>query len=197
SRVITVDASDYYVYMPAILNQATNQVGLADELFTDGQLIPNNNPNVALSASTIEFVDVTDEIVLVPNTAVDILTPAEQLIWYINDARRQAGLNEVQLTSQLSTAAKQHTNDMATNAFTSHTGSDGSPPYERIARVGYRAGGYAGETTAWGFRTGREAVEFWLESPPHRAILLNPLATNVGVAQTTNYNAPSVWYWTA
>lgn len=198
SRTINVEADAHYIYMPAIISGGSNgQLAIEEELFTDGQLVPNNNPSVAVSPSTIEFVDITGEIVLMPNEAVDILTPAEQLIWYINDARRQAGLNEVALDNTLSTAAKQHTNDMAGNAFTSHTGSDGSAPYERLARVGYRAGGYAGETTAWGFRTGREAVDFWLGSPPHRAILLNPLATNVGVAQTTNYNAPSVWYWTA
>ncbi len=197
SRLINVEADAHYIYMPAIISDGGSQLALDEGLFTDGQLIPQNNPSVALSPSTIDFIEVTTEIVLEPNTAVDILTPGEQLIWYINEARRQAGLNEVVLTNLLSQAAKQHTNDMATNAFTSHTGSDGSPPYERLARVGYREGGYAGETTAWGFRTGREAVEFWLESPPHRAILLNPLATNVGVAQTTNYNAPSVWYWTA
>lgn len=197
SRLINVEADAYYIYLPAIMSDGGSQLALSEELFTNGQLIPQNNPSVALSPSTIDFIEVTAEIVLGENTAVDSLTPAEQLIWYINDARRQAGLNEVALTNLLSRAAKQHTDDMANNAFTGHTGSDGSPPYERLARVGYREGGYAGETTAWGFRTGREAVEFWLESPPHRAILLNPLATHVGVAQTTNYNAPSVWYWTA
>ena len=152
---------------------------------------------LAIDSQTIIFGDTSQPITLTENMALAELAPADQLLWYINEARRQAGLGEVQLIPSLSTAAKQHTNDMATQKFTGHTGSDGSPPYERLARVGFRAGGYAGETTAWGFRYAYEAVQFWLDSPPHRAILLNPLANQVGVAQTTNYNAPNVWYWTA
>jgi hypothetical protein len=42
-----------------------------------------------------------------------------------------------------------------------------------------------------------EAVEFWLNSPPHRRILLNRNATEVGVGYTVSFNAPNVWYWTA
>jgi uncharacterized protein YkwD len=197
TRVVSVEAGQNYIYLPAILHDGQSQLSLAEELFTDGQLIPQNNPEVAISPSTIEFIEVDTPIVLEENPAVEILSPAEQLIWYINHARRQAGLNEVRLHPTLNNAAKQHSNDMANYGLNSHTGSDGSAPYERMARVGFRDGGYAGETTAWGFRTGREAVQFWLESPPHRAILLNPIATEVGVAQTTNYTAPNVWYWTA
>lgn len=192
---VTVNKGDTFVYLPVVY--ADGQILPFDAAFLENQLIPTTGSGVVVTASTIQFVDNKKEIVLQALSDIDTLPPNQQLLWYINDARRQAGLNPVNLITELSTAAKQHTNDMAGKGFTSHTGSDGSPPYERVARVGYRNGGYAGETTAWGFRYGREAVQFWLESPPHRAILLNPIATDVGVAQTTNYNAPSVWYWTA
>ncbi len=192
TRFVRIDGGTYYIYIPSLINQlvATGEI-------TNTAIIEETVSEADLLAQTIELVENEAEIVLAENPAIDALSPPEQLLWYINEARRQADLNPVSLVNSLSTASKVHTDDMAGNMFTSHTGSDGSAPYERLARVGYREGGYAGETTAWGFRYGREAVDFWLNSPPHRAILLNPLADQVGVAQTTNYNAPSVWYWTA
>lgn len=190
-RAISIAPGMFYAHLPLVLSENDGAV------LTENSLIVNESGLSIASPSTIEFVDIDADIVLAINEEIDALSPNEQLLWYINEARRLADLEPVTINPLLNVAAKQHTNDMGSNGFTSHTGSDGSPPYERIARVGYREGGYAGETTAWGFRTGREAVQFWLESPPHRAILLNPLADHVGVAQTTNYNAPSVWYWTA
>lgn len=189
-RMITVTPGVMRHYLPLILSG-----GLLSS--DDAAVSDPSGTQLAISSQTIEFADITQPISLTENIEISALSAGEQLLWYINEARRQAGLGNVALMPTLSTAAKQHTDDMANAQYTGHTGSDGSPPYERLARTGYREGGYAGETTAWGFRTAREAVQFWLDSPPHRAILLNPIANHVGVAQTTNYNAPNVWYWTA
>jgi uncharacterized protein YkwD len=35
-------------------------------------------------------------------------------------------------------------------------------------------------------------VQYWLTSEGHRAIILNPLATEVGVGFAENYSAPSI-----
>ena len=62
---------------------------------------------------------------------------------------------------------------------------------------GPNASGYAGEATAWGFADPRQAVEFWVNSPGHRPIILNRYTSEVGLGYTVDYVAPSVWYWTA
>ena len=120
----------------------------------------------------------------------------ERLLWYINKARESVGLTPVQYVDSLSSAALRHTNDMAFNRFRAHTGSDGSRPSERQLAAGYEAA-YAGEATAWGFEYASDAVAFWLSSPGHRPIILNPEATDVGVAFTYDITAPSIYYWTA
>ena len=61
--------------------------------------------------------------------------------------------------------------------------------------MGY-AGSYAGEATAWGYDDPVPVVEFWVNSPGHRGIILNPEATEVGLGFAVNFNASSVWYWT-
>lgn len=124
------------------------------------------------------------------------LSPAEQLFFYINEARRQFDLPPLNSIIELSVAAQRHVDDMAANEYTAHIGFDGSFPAERLVWNGYR-GGYAGEATAWGFEHPNRAVEFWVNSPAHRRIILNQYATDVGVGFTTNFASPNVWYWTA
>lgn len=122
-------------------------------------------------------------------------SPVAQLLSYVNEARRQFDLPPLRESAQLSAAAQKHTQDMAVAAHTQHIGSDGSSPAERQLYFGYLQG-YSGEATAWGFDEPRQAVEFWVNSPGHRPIILNRYATEVGLGYTVDYSAPSVWYWT-
>ncbi|MFN2294887.1 MAG: PKD domain-containing protein [Candidatus Promineifilaceae bacterium] len=125
------------------------------------------------------------------------LTPAtDRLLAYINKTRREFELGELTASPILSTAAQNHAEDMATAKHNQHTGSDGSTPADRFLEFGYE-NGYAGEATAWGFADPRQAVEFWVNSPGHRPIILNRYATEVGLGYDVDYTAPSVWYWTA
>jgi hypothetical protein len=133
------------------------------------------------------------------------LTQEEKLLAYINQAREMNGLSPVTYNYEVSLAAQAHTVDMATNGFggipgtaefTPHTGSDGASPALRLQRTDY-PGGYGAEATAWGFQSAIEPVEFWLNNPPHRRIILNPYVDEVGVAYAINIDAPNIWYWTA
>jgi hypothetical protein len=85
---------------------------------------------------------------------------------------------------------------MAVGGHTSHIGTDGSTPAIRIAWAGY-TGGYGGEATAWGMQYPVEPVRFWLTSPGHRAIVLSPLVTEVGIGHLQDLASPNIWYWTA
>lgn len=123
------------------------------------------------------------------------MSMTDQLIVYVNEARRQFGLRPLVQTPTLTAAAQAHALDMAKFKYTGHVGSDGSAPIERFVQYQY-SGGYAGEATAWGFEHPYQAVEFWVNSPGHRKIILNENATDLGVGYTVDYRAPSVWYWT-
>jgi hypothetical protein len=124
------------------------------------------------------------------------LTPAEHLLWYINEARRLHDLPPLNYTYELTIAAQRHSDDMGLYGYTGHTGSDDTRPENRQAQAGY-TGFYAGEATYWGYDQVTAVVEFWVNSPPHRTMILNPQATDVGVGYTYNPNSPSVWYWVA
>lgn len=145
---------------------------------------------------TLPPVELDEPFVLESFPLAENSTPAEQLFFYINAARQHFGLSPLHYVAELGVAAQQHAADMAAYAYTGHTGMDGSTPAERLLFYGYRRA-YAGETTAWGFASPREAVEFWVNSPSHRRIILNQNATDVGVGFQADYNAPNLWYWTA
>ncbi len=111
----------------------------------------------------------------------------QRVIELTNDARRQAGCPALVHNDKLRLAAYLHSKDMSDNDYFSHTGLDGSSPWERIARQGYSGG--AAENIAWGYRTPEAVVEGWMNSSGHRGNILNCSLTEIGVG-FHNY------YWT-
>ncbi|MBE2221433.1 MAG: PKD domain-containing protein [Anaerolineae bacterium] len=200
---------DYYVSLTAVNDFGSTQIGRW--IYVEGGTGAITYLPVVMKASTseeagaaggdpfaivLEPVDLSEPFVLQPLPLPAGTSQAEALLIYINEARRQFNLSPVKYVYELSVAAQNHTADMAAYQFTSHAGSDGSFPAERLLWHRYQ-GAYAGEATAWGFEHAYQAVEFWVNSPDHRRIILNQWATDVGVAFTTDYKSPNVWYWTA
>jgi uncharacterized protein YkwD len=101
----------------------------------------------------------------------------------INAERQRQGLASYALQSQLQAAARVHSTDMACNSFVSHTGSDGSSVRDRVARQGY-SWSWIGENI---YATGntanapQQAFDWWMNSAPHRANLLSPNYTQIGL----------------
>ena len=85
----------------------------------------------------------------------------------------------------LTVAAQRHADDMLKNGVDGHIGSDGSSPQVRIKDAGYIRTGYTGEIVYWGtgsLATPSAALAAWMDSPPHRAILVNCAFTAGGFA---------------
>jgi uncharacterized protein YkwD len=92
---------------------------------------------------------------------------------------------------RLTVAAQRHANDMLTTGVGGHTGSDGSSPQARIADAAYPQAGYTGEIVYWGTgsaATPTAALDSWMKSPPHRAIILNCAFTAGGFATAWDGN---------
>ncbi|MBK8988944.1 MAG: PKD domain-containing protein [Chloroflexi bacterium] len=175
SRWLAVEPGIMAVYLPAIMTLDSEAIVPGASLDPLGVVL--------------EPVDLEAPFVMAPLDLPATTSPAEQLFVYINEARRQFDLPPLQYVYELTVAAQQHAEDMVAYRYTGHTGSDGSTPAERLLWHGYSRA-YAGEATAWGFEQAYQAVEFWVNSPGHRAIILNKYATEVGVAFTANFSAP-------
>lgn len=110
----------------------------------------------------------------------------------INQLRQACGaIND---DPRLTEAAQRHADDMLRNGVSGHIGSDGSSPQARIAQAGYR-GRSTGEIVFWGTgsaATPNEALDLWMQSPPHRAIILNCAFTAGGFATARDGNKMTV-----
>ena len=92
----------------------------------------------------------------------------------------------VNWNSQLETAAYEHTEDMYTNEYFDHVAPDGSNGGIRIQRAGYNWLAF-GENIAAGYRSEKEVVNGWLQSPGHCKNIMNKSFKEMGVARVSNY----------
>ncbi|MBX4191896.1 CAP domain-containing protein [Candidatus Parcubacteria bacterium] len=81
----------------------------------------------------------------------------------------------------LDLAALAKAKDMAAKGYFAHTGPDGKLPWAWLAEVGYRYQ-LAGENLAVRFTESNDVVEGWMNSPTHRANILKPEYTEIGIA---------------
>ena len=104
-----------------------------------------------------------------------------QLLSLTNDEREQHGLHPLKYSPELAYAAENKARDMINKDYWSHESPDGTTPWYWIESSGYKYS-YAGENLARGFTTVDGIMNAWLESPTHRANVLNNNYTEVGFA---------------
>ena len=115
----------------------------------------------------------------------------------LNAERRAKGLSDLVWNDDVAAVARMHSQNMASEKFFSHRGSDGSMVDDRADRVGLGAWRTIGENI--GYVRGYEdpaglVIQKWLESTAHRQNLLgaNWKESAVGVA----INADGTYYLT-
>ncbi len=118
----------------------------------------------------------------------------EQLINLINAERSSRGLATLSRSDLLMQVAEAHSQDMVDRNFFDHTNPDGLGPGERLTNAGYNWITW-GETIGGGYTTPEAMFNGWMNSDPHRAILLSTNYTEIGIG----YVAGGTYghYWTA
>jgi uncharacterized protein YkwD len=104
----------------------------------------------------------------------------------MNAHRVARGLPALVWDSRLAAVAEAHSRDMFRRHYFSHTWSDGSSTFERLADKGI-AYSAAGENIAWGQPTGSAVLRSWLGSRGHRKNIENRAYTRHGVAKVGPY----------
>jgi hypothetical protein len=110
------------------------------------------------------------------------------LLQETNEERIGTGLNGLTLNAQLNQAAQAKADDMAARDYWSHNTPDGNPPWVFFTNAGYSYQA-AGENLAYGFDSSTEAVAGWMNSPGHKANILNDSYKEVGfgIANAADY----------
>lgn len=110
-----------------------------------------------------------------------------------NNARAAAGLAPLTVDSRMTSAAEAHSIEQAQRKKMTHTGRNGSNAGQRITKLGYSWSTWA-ENVAAGQGDCASVMSAWMNSPGHRANILNPVMVNIGMGAVKGTNG--VIYWT-
>jgi uncharacterized protein YkwD len=113
---------------------------------------------------------------------IDTKEMDKSILYYINEYRGSIGLSALQMISEATVQATEHSIEMAnrTTAF-GHNGFD-----ERIDNIVKKIGFVhaSAENVAYGKLTAKEVVDLWLNSPGHKKnIEGNYALTGIGIAK--------------
>ena len=117
----------------------------------------------------------------------------------MNRARAARGLDPLHAAPSLRSAARGHSQAMLANDFFGHDSADGTAFSDRIRRYYSNAGymrwsvGEALMATHSRAVAAEAIVAAWLESPPHRAIVLSPTWRDAGIGVVYTSSAPATF----
>lgn len=115
-----------------------------------------------------------------PNSNVRI--SIDGIIYYTNIEREKAGLKPLIKNIKLNKSANYKVDDMFTDQYFEHTSLSGKTAADLVKSVDYKFQ-VVGENLALGiFDTDKALVQAWMNSPTHRANILNPKYTEMGAA---------------
>lgn len=124
------------------------------------------------------------------NYANDTLAAyANEVLQLVNQERAKAGLSS--LTSEAAITAAANVRAQESRQSFSHTRPNGTSFSTALREhgVSYRT---SGENIAYGQRTPQEVVNAWMNSPGHRANILNPSFNKIGIG-VYQYNGTIYW----
>lgn len=116
----------------------------------------------------------------------------QQVLDLVNKERTANGLSTLILNVEVSKVAQMKSEDMRDKNYFSHTSPTYGSPFDMLKKfnVNYT---YAGENIAKGQKTPEAVVNAWMNSEGHRANILNPNYTQMGIGYALKGSTP---YWT-
>lgn len=130
------------------------------------------------------------QILNIPLTDKSVLNYESEVVRLVNEIRVQNGLKPLTENWELSRVARYKSQDMHDKNYFSHTSPTYGSPFTMMKSFGisYRT---AGENIAMRYSTPKAVVNGWMNSPGHRANILNASFTKIGVGYVSSGN-----YWT-
>ena len=124
---------------------------------------------------------------------------ATDIVKLTNEYRITLGLPPLRENFQLTHAAEYRANDMIRNSYYAHVNPvTGENPGDAIKQANYQFKSYAENIAMGNWQSNGHIVDGWINSPGHRANIVNPDIREIGVAivkdNTTPLGRPSVYY---
>lgn len=116
----------------------------------------------------------------------------QQVLDLVNKERTSNGLSPLTLNAEVSKVAQMKSEDMRDKNYFSHTSPTYGSPFDMLKKFNVKYT-YAGENIAKGQKTPEAVVNAWMNSEGHRANILNPNYTQMGIGYALKGSTP---YWT-
>ncbi|AKZ58374.1 putative transmembrane protein [Streptomyces ambofaciens ATCC 23877] len=126
-----------------------------------------------------------------PTTASDEAVAQAQVLKLVNDERAKVGCSPVAANSALRELAENFSEAMAVQGFFDHTDPSGATPWDRAEAAGISDLG--GENIARGQADAQSVMDAWMDSPGHKANILNCDFRTLGVG--VHFGSGGPW-WT-
>jgi len=106
---------------------------------------------------------------------------AEQVLNLVNQERSKAGLGSLSMSEELSKMAMVKAQDMYNNNYFDHNSPTHGSPFDMMKEFGITYNS-AGENIAKGQTTPTQVMNEWMNSPGHKANILNSSYTHIGIS---------------
>jgi uncharacterized YkwD family protein len=122
----------------------------------------------------------------------EILPMEKEVLALVNQEREKHGLKPLQLDTAVSKAADMKSKDMRDHHYFDHQSPTYGSPFEMMKQQGidFKA---AGENIAAGQKTAEEVMDGWMNSEGHRANILNPDFTHIGIGYVQGGDYGTYW----
>ncbi|MFG3657896.1 CAP domain-containing protein [Streptomyces sp. NPDC047706] len=147
---------------------------------------PAPRPTPSRTPSKVPAQQTTPPVTISPETAAEA-----EVLKLVNDERAQAGCSPLAASSALAGLAGDYSEAMAEQGFFDHTDPSGRTPWDRAEAAGIS--NLAAENIARGQADAAAVMEAWMNSPGHRANILNCDFRTLGVG--VHYGSGGPW-WT-
>ena len=110
----------------------------------------------------------------------------------VNQERAAQGLPALKYNAELSKVAEAKAADLRDKNYFSHTSPTYGSPFDMMKSFGIRYTA-AGENIAKGYTTPAAVMNGWMNSPGHKANILNSSFTEIGVGYVSGDNGAGYW----
>ena len=141
---------------------------------------------VAITANTFAFTTQAT------NETPDFKEMTDKVVYLVNQARAEAGLEPIYAVPYLSELATVRAEECVVEF--SHTRTNGDA-FEEIIDYDKAPWIWAGENIASGMGTPEDTFEQWRNSPSHWSAIMNPDYTHMGVGVVYDPDSKYGWYW--
>ena len=173
----------FQVFIVGLITTLAGFLGLSNQADLAGAQLPEQ---VAASEAQPDSQAATD------HQGADILPIEEEVLTLVNQEREKHGLNPLQLDAGVSKAADMKSKDMRDHHYFDHQSPTYGSPFEMLEQQGveFKA---AGENIAAGQQTAEEVMDGWMNSEGHRANILNPDFTHIGIGYVQGGDYGTYW----